>query len=135
MEFIDDHFCFACGPENKQGLCVSWAVQDQTTFTEFIPDKKFQGWQGIVHGGILATLLDEAMTRLAWIVCGTALTAELNVRFLRPAKIGEKIFVLGEIIEQNKKIVYMRASLHRNDSQGEIIAKSTGKAIKIKTQI
>src|SRR5512137_2801974 len=94
----DDHRCFACGLENKEGLCIEWKVEGKTTMAEFVPQKKFQGWKDIVHGGIIATLLDEAMTRLAWIVCGGALTAEMTVRFVKPAIVGEKLYIHGEIV-------------------------------------
>lgn len=133
MELTDNHYCFACGSENKDGLNVQWVVEGKTTHTEFIPPVKFQGWQGLVHGGIIATLLDEAMTRLAWIVCGGALTAEMTVRYLQPAKIGEKLYIKGEILIEKRKLVEMQAFVHKNDPDGPIIAKSTGKAIKVKS--
>ena len=131
IELVDDHFCFACGSDNKEGLDVRWTVEGKTTHTEFIPKRKFQGWKGIVHGGIVATLLDEAMTRLAWIACGGALTAEMNVRYLEPAKIGEKLFVIGEITHENRRLVEMRACVYKGKKGGPLIARSTGKAVKI----
>lgn len=129
----DDHYCFACGSENKDGLCIEWKVDGQTTTAEFVPQKKFQGWKNILHGGIIAALLDEAMTRLAWIVCGGALTAEMTVRFLKPAIIGEKLFVYGKIVSENKKIVEMEASIYQEKMDGILVARSTGKAIKMKS--
>jgi len=129
----DDHYCFACGSENNDGLCVNWIVEGRTTRTEFIPPRKFQGWKNIVHGGIIATLLDEAMTRLAWIVCGGALTAEMNVRFLKPAIIGKKLFVYGEIVEEKRKLVKMKACVREGGPAGDIIANSEGIAVKTKS--
>ena len=128
---VDDHFCFACGADNKEGLDLHWVVEGKTTHALFTPQRKFQGWRGIVHGGIIATLLDEAMTRLAWIACGAAMTAEMTVRFLRPAKIDEKIFVYGEIVKENRKLVEMRALLTKDRSDGPLIARATGKSVKI----
>lgn len=129
----DDHYCFACGAENKDGLCIDWKVEGRTTYAEFVPTKKFQGWKNIVHGGILSTLLDEAMTRLAWVVCGGALTAEMTVRFMKPALVGEKLFVMGEIVSENKKLVEMQAFVYKENKHGMLLAKSSGKAIKIKS--
>ena len=128
---VDDHNCFACGSGNKEGLDVQWVIEGKTAHTFFVPPKKFQGWKGIVHGGIVATLLDEAMTRLAWIVCGGALTAEMTVRFLMPAKIGEKLFVFGEITRENRRLVEMRAALYKEKKGGVLVARATGKAIKL----
>ena len=134
FHLIDDHFCFACGKDNKEGLDLSWLVEGKTTHALFTPQRKFQGWKGFVHGGILATLLDEAMTRLAWIACGGAMTAEMTVRFLRPAPLDEKIYVLGEIVSENRKIVEMRASLYKEVKSGLCIARSTGKAVKFRAK-
>ena len=131
IELIDDRYCFACGRDNKDGLDLKWVVRGKTTHALFTPKRKFQGWKGIVHGGILATLLDEAMTRLAWIASGGAMTAEMTVRFLRPAKIGEKIFVFGEITGENRKLVEMRAALFKGHPGGAAIARAKGKAVKI----
>ena len=129
LELVDDHRCFACGMENLDGLRIAWKVEGLSTMAEFTPDRKYQGWKGIVHGGILATLLDEAMTRLTWIVCGGALTAEMTVRYVHAAPIGETLFIRGEIVKDSRKLVEMKASL--SDSSGKVIAYSTGKAIKI----
>ena len=135
MKLVDDHFCFACGADNKDGLDLNWIVNGKTCHAVFTPKRKFQGWKGLVHGGILATLLDEAMTRLAWIACGGAMTAEMTVRFLKPASISEKIFVRGEIVSENRRVVQMRASLRHASASGPLIAHSTGKAVKIKGEI
>ena len=130
VELIDDHYCFACGSDNKDGLDLHWTVEGKTTRALFLPKRKFQGWKGIVHGGILATLLDEAMTRLAGMVSGGAMTAEMTVRYLRPAKIDENIFVFGEIVGENRKLVEMRAALYRDHPGGPLIARAAGKAVK-----
>ena len=129
----DDHYCFACGKENLSGLRIHWEIIGKTTQAEFVPKKEHQGWKNIVHGGILATLLDEAMTRLAWVVCGGALTAEIQVRYLKPAHIGEKLLIFGEIIKENRKLVEMKAKVYKQDkdSKAILIAHSNGKALKI----
>lgn len=128
----DDHHCFACGNKNERGLKIDWKVEGKKTFSEFVPQKEFQGWKNIVHGGILATLMDEAMTRLAWIACGGALTAEMTVRYLKTAVIGEKLLITGEIVEENRKLVLMKAEI-RSAPSNELIAHSQGKAVKVRS--
>ena len=130
LELIDDNHCFACGMENPDGLRLQWKVDGQVMTAHFTPTKKYQGWKGVVHGGILATLLDEAMTRLAGIVYGKAVTAEMTVRYVAPARIGEALFVRGEIVKEARKIVEMRASIYCPDKSGTLIAHAIGKAIK-----
>lgn len=128
----DNHQCFACGLENPDGLRLKWLVEGHTMTTQFIPEQKYQGWKGIVHGGILATLLDEAMTRLAWVVCGGgALTAEMTVRYVAPAAIGGVLYIRGEIVKDSRRLLEMKASIHAQDESGPLIAYATGKAIKI----
>lgn len=127
----DDQWCFACGRENRQGLCIDWKVVGKTASAEFTPQKQHQGWKDIVHGGILATLLDEAMTRLAWLTCGGAMTAEMTVRYLKPAKVGEKLFIFGEITRENRKLVEMKSTLYQEKLEGAVIAHAFGKAIKL----
>jgi uncharacterized protein (TIGR00369 family) len=127
----DDRCCFVCGIDNPDGLRIEWKIEEFSTTAEFIPDQKYQGWKGMLHGGIIATLLDEAMTRLASIVYGGAVTAEMTVRYVSPAPIGETLLVKGEIMEESRKLVKMRASLR--DISGKIVAHATGKVIKLKT--
>lgn len=128
----DDHYCYACGAENPQGLRIDWKVEGAVTTATFTPQRIHQGWKGIVHGGILATLLDEAMTRLAWVARGGALTAEMKVRYLQPVKVGDPIQIRGEITGENRKIVFLKAALFINGPSGIIeVARSEGKAIKL----
>src|SRR5689334_19516323 len=98
MSLEDDRYCFACGMDNPNGLQIKWKTHGLTTSAEFIPDRRFQGWKGVLHGGIIATLLDEAMTRLAWEIYGAAVTAEMTVRYVAPAIIGEVLFIRGEVV-------------------------------------
>jgi uncharacterized protein (TIGR00369 family) len=128
LKLEDDHYCFACGLDNPDGLRIEWITSGKTATATFIADRKYQGWKGILHGGIIATLLDEAMTRLAWLACGGALTAEMTIRFVAPAEIGKLLDIHGEIINERRKIVEMKATIH---SSGTFIAHATGKAIKI----
>jgi uncharacterized protein (TIGR00369 family) len=130
LNLQDDHKCFACGMDNPDGLRLTWIVDGQTMTTFFTPEAKYQGWKGIVHGGILATLLDEAMARLASIVCGDALTAEMTVRYVAPAHVGELLYVKGEIIKESRRLVEMKATIHRKDELGAVVAHATGKAVK-----
>lgn len=124
----DDQYCFACGLDNSDGLRIKWTTSGKTASATFIPDRKYQGWKGILHGGIIATLLDEAMTRLACLACGAALTAEMTIRFVNRAEIGKLLNIHGEIINERRKIIEMKATIH---SSGTLIAHATGKAIKI----
>ncbi|MES2199925.1 MAG: PaaI family thioesterase [Chlamydiota bacterium] len=131
IELEDNHKCFACGLENLDGLRLEWHVEGNVMTTQFIPESKYQGWKGLVHGGILATLLDEAMTRLAWIVYGGAMTAEMTVRYVTPTRIGELLYIRGEIVKDSRRLVEMKATIHVEGATSPVVAYATGKAIKI----
>src|SRR6185503_19657222 len=105
MQIEDNQCCFACGMNNPDGLRIAWKVEGLIMTAQYVTEAKYQGWKGILHGGIIATLLDEAMTRLAGIVYGGALTAEMTVRFIAPAKIGQLLSIRGEILNESRKIV------------------------------
>ncbi len=127
---VDDEHCFVCGKSNTSGLQLTWKTQGTHTETEFYPSKSHQGWMGLVHGGILAAILDEAITRLAWQNHGGAVTAEISVRYFNPARVGEKLTITGEIGKPKGRLIPGKAEV-RNE-KGRIIAAATGKAIKQK---
>ena len=85
---IDNNYCFACGSKNPDGLKLEFKYSDDGSKAEttYIPPEKFQGWKGIVHGGIITTLLDELMAKAAINKGYQILTGEITTRFKNPAK-------------------------------------------------
>ena len=130
IELKDDAHCFVCGKSNMGGLHLVWKTDGNVTETDFYPRKTHQGWQGLVHGGILAAVLDEAVTRLAWETHGAAVTAEITVRYHNPARIGEKLSVRGELGEAKGRLVPGKAEIR--NAQGHLVASATAKAVKTK---
>lgn len=127
--FEDDHRCFVCGMENLDGLRIKWHTAGLCTKAEFIAPAKFQSWKGVLHGGIVATILDEAMARLACELYGKAVTAELTIRYVAPSPIGEPLFIQGDVVKESRKIIEMKATL--SDASGKILAYATGKVMKV----
>lgn len=114
--------CFACGKNNPNGLRLSFEVDKdkQTVKTTFVASPVFQGWDGIVHGGILSTLLDEAMANLVYQLGYQAVTASIEIRFKKPAPILEPLLVYGEVTEVSKRLIRAKAHIAKND--GTIVA-------------
>jgi uncharacterized protein (TIGR00369 family) len=126
----DDGHCFVCGDRNEQGLRMKWTVRGRETFADFTADKRHQGWKDVVHGGLLAAILDEAMTRLVWKLHGSAVTAEMTVRYLAPAAVGEKLTAHGKILDDSKRLVLAEARILKAD--GTVVARAEGKTLKLK---
>jgi uncharacterized protein (TIGR00369 family) len=132
----DDHFCFVCGSRNPDGLRIAFEYPEKGLCRSvFTPPRKFQGWSGILHGGIIATLLDEALAHAAGgaersIAGEGAVTAELSVRFIKPVRIGEPAFLEGRVVAENGRVIECASWLR--DAEGRDLAAATGKLIKLK---
>jgi len=126
MELSDDKFCFVCGPENPAGLKLRFAVNEdeRSIATAFIPSKYLQGYAGIVHGGIISAVLDEAMTKLAYSLGYNVVTAKLTVRFKTPLLVGAKVRVKGRLLEVSGKTIAAEAVATLEDKT--VIAESEG---------
>ena len=112
----DDKHCFVCGEKNPNGRNLKFSLSEEKAFTEFIPQKTYQGYKDIVHGGIISTLLDEAMVKVALLQGMPAVTAEITIRFKNPLMVGEKAFVEAEITKVNKKVIETSARIIKTDN-------------------
>lgn len=124
------HSCFVCGESNPLGLNLRFQSDGLIVRTQFIPRPEHIGFKDVIHGGILATLLDEIMV---W-ACAVqtkqfAYCAEMNVRFLQPARPAQILTAIGELTANRRRILDAKAELR--DAAGEIIATSTGKYMPI----
>jgi uncharacterized protein (TIGR00369 family) len=130
MKFETYGNCFVCGENNPNGLRLSFQIdkERQTLKTTFKASPTFQGWDGIVHGGIISTLLDEAMAKLVYELGYQAVTASLEIKFKKPAPILEPLNVFGEITEVNKRLI--RAKAHVAKEDGTILATGSSTFLK-----
>ena len=125
MKFESYGNCFVCGKNNSGGLRLRFEIDEkkQTLKTTFIADPVFQGYDGIVHGGIISTLLDEAMAKLVYELGYQAVTASLEIKFKKPAPILEPLLVYGEITEVSKRLIRAKARVAKED--GKVLALGT----------
>lgn len=120
--------CFACGKANPIGLKLKFTPIPNGVKAEYTPSKVFEGFQDIIHGGIVATLLDEA---IAWAcrTCGVdAITGEITIRFKKPLITNELVTVCG-VIEKNKGKLLL-GSAYIKDKKGMVIATATAKMVR-----
>ncbi len=126
MEKVNlDSCCFVCGPENEKGLKLDFELSPEQARAEVVFAPHLCGWQEIVHGGILATVLDEAMAKAAQARGWHCLTAEMTVRYRTPAQTGKKYKLCGTIISERGRIVMAAAEL--SDQDGRVVAAAGGK--------
>jgi uncharacterized protein (TIGR00369 family) len=101
---IRPHNCFACGELNEIGLHLKLNLEPERCWTELVMPRRFEGWEGIVHGGILCTILDEVMAWALVVHDNWGVTARLNIDFRQPVTVGQSIRAEGWITEAKRRI-------------------------------
>ena len=100
---VSPHGCFVCGELNDQGLHVDLRVAAGRAWTELTLTHHHEGWADVVHGGILAALLDEVMGWALFQQDCWGVTAEMTVRFKAPVAVGQRIRVEGRVAEARRR--------------------------------
>jgi uncharacterized protein (TIGR00369 family) len=124
----DDNYCFVCGEKNPYGLHLKFSLREGKISTEFVPQKTHQGYKDVVHGGMISTLIDEAMVKTALMQGMPVITAEITIRFQNPLIVGEKATVVATIEKINKRIIETSAILKKTDNT--IIAEGHAKLLR-----
>jgi len=129
--FRDDRVCFVCGEKNPIGLKLRLRTDPERgeSTAEVIFRDDFQGWSGVVHGGFVATVLDEALIYAAGAKGHTCVTGEITVRFIKPAATDVPYALKGRFLEDKGRIVLAESELL--DAAGEQVAWATGKLFKV----
>lgn len=124
--------CFVCGLNNPLGLKMDFETDGQIVRARFAPRPEHVGFRETVHGGLISTVLDEAMV---WVIGVQtkrfAYCAELNVRFLQPARPLEELMVVAELVDNRRNKLFQAKAELRNP-RGAVHAAATGKYLPIK---
>ncbi len=127
----DDHYCYVCGKDNPHGFRLDFQHPEKGRLTaEAVFKKEHQGYKGVVHGGLVGTLLDEMMVNLAWIEGNPVVTAELTLRLKKPVRTGEKILLEGRIEREEGRALY--ASATATDARGTLLASAAATCLRLK---
>jgi acyl-coenzyme A thioesterase PaaI-like protein len=117
-------YCFGCGSLNPQGLHLDFQVEEGRVTATFTPEKEHQGFPGQMHGGLVVTLLDEAM---GWCTLGQKIwgvTAKMNVRFREPVPLYQPVTVSSAVEKDRRRWVVVRAEIR--SAEGDILAEADG---------
>jgi acyl-coenzyme A thioesterase PaaI-like protein len=126
-ELQDDRRCFACGRDNVEGMQLQFQYGDASARTVFVPQPRFTGWTMMLHGGIVATLLDEAMAHAAIAAGIKAVTGRLDIRFRRAAPIDQPLVAEGRVEGRRGRLLSLYATVSGED--GTLFAEGSGRFI------
>ena len=108
--------CVVCSPSNRRSLCLKYAVSDDGSVQAcFDCDESFEGYAGMLHGGVIASLLDGAMTNCMFAHGIPAMTAELAVRFRHPVVIHQSATVRAWIERSSPPLHLLKAEIRQDE--------------------
>lgn len=115
--------CFVCGIDNRYGLHLQFYEPGPgEVAAEIVVPEHFQGYPGIVHGGVVAAMLDEVAGR-TFMGEGTPrfmVTAKLEVRYRRPVPVGQRLFLKGHAGEDKGRVAFASGEIF--DENGSLLA-------------
>lgn len=117
--------CFACGVNNGMGLGLKfYKEEDGTVFGNFFADPKYEGYSGIIHGGVIATLLDSAMTHCLLMKDISALTGRLSIKYSTTIRTGVMVRLEARIVDESRKLFFLEG---RASVEGKKVASAVGR--------
>ena len=123
--------CFGCGGDNAGGMKLTFEQDNvnRRIVGKFVLGERYQGGGGFGHGGIIATLLDEAMGKVCRFREVRAVTAELTVEYLKPVRVEQEIIVEGRETEQKGRNIFMTGEIR--DTAGVVLARGRARFVVI----
>jgi len=125
------NYCFGCGANNSGGMHLKFSVEGSAPVVRGalrLP-ARYQGSRKVMHGGIVALLMDEAMGKFNRVEEIIAPTAELSVEYLRPVPTGRKILVEARRIRQEGRNYWRECTIV--DEGGRLLARGRGRFVKV----
>jgi acyl-coenzyme A thioesterase PaaI-like protein len=121
--------CYACGVANERGMGMHFTRADGRTVCEYAPAGYQQGFPGRLHGGIVATMIDEAMGWAVYHAGAWGATARLNVRYRRPVPLDEALRIEAWIVSDRRRLIELRAEVR--DGRGALLADGEGSFMRL----
>lgn len=122
--------CLLCGGEHAQGFRLAFeAHADGHVEASFPCDPHYQGYTGYLHGGVIASLLDSAMTNCLFTHGHVAMTGELKVRFLKPVIVNRPVVVSARLDAPHAPLFKVSGEVRQH---GEVMARATAKFVEVR---
>jgi uncharacterized protein (TIGR00369 family) len=123
--------CFGCGGANPRGMKLAFELDETARRVRgaFLVGAEYQGGPGFVHGGIIATLLDEVMGKVNRFRNVRAVTAELQVEYIRPVPVEQEVVLEGWEVEKKGRNLYNAGEIR--SASGTVLARGKGRFVEI----
>ena len=125
--------CYGCGDLNPEGLGIQFEVEGATVTGRFTARKEHQGFPGVVHGGVAAAVMDEAMGWAMRAAGAWAMTARMEVKYRKPLPLGEEVIVTAEVVRDRGKRLEAMSDIRTQS--GERITQATGVFLRVPEEV
>ena len=114
---LEGYNCFGCSPDNEFGLRMTFRIEGDEVLCDWEPETHLQGWVGILHGGIQATLMDEIASWYVFVKLQTAgVTSKMEVKLIKPVKMDKAPFrLVARLQEMQRNVAIIKVQLYMND--------------------
>ena len=129
IQKLQGHHCFACGTDNPIGMNMQFYRLGDMVCSDITLQRNHEGWEGMAHGGIISTLLDEVMSWTVLYFKRTFLvTRKMNIKYIKPVSLGIPLTARGKILDEpgNSKIE-VRGEIV--DAAGKLLVRSRGEFV------
>ncbi|MBO6556552.1 MAG: PaaI family thioesterase [Pseudomonadales bacterium] len=119
----DANHCFVCGPSNPIGLKLTFEIRDDVCHSLFTPGKDHCGYDGVTHGGIVFSALDDVMANWLFLKGLKAYTAKCDIRYRDTLQIGTQVRLEGHCLRQKARLTQMKGIMIREDTD-QVVAEA-----------
>lgn len=122
---LNDHNCFGCGANNPVGLHLNFYQLEngEGAWSPWTPTSDYEGYNGMIHGGIICTLLDEIMAWSLYARQTWAVTAKMQTNFRKPVQIGQPVRLVGEVVRDRGRVLLLRGEI-RLEADDSLLAEA-----------
>jgi acyl-coenzyme A thioesterase PaaI-like protein len=135
LKLPNSSHCFVCGLENQQGLHLNFYQEGDAVVVNHVVPDRFQGYPGVVHGGIVASMLDEVLGRVFMIDDPNRFmyTARLTLRYRKPLPTEKPLKIVGKVVRDRGRSAESKAQLFGPD--GDLLAEAEGLLVELPEEV